>query len=551
VIRRLLFILACLLVATPGVAQVQVAVLDEAAGDPLPALVLEGGFDARFRAMPARFALPPSTTPRWVRVIPPGDARGERVLALARLPTRSVQAFLPDARGGYRQETQSFFRPDPEQFSPSAYAFFLDRPAPLAPPRPIYLRILANGRLYIDVDVQPRPEFHAGERRFGAMIVAGFTTLAVMLLFNAIFFAVLRERLYALYVAFVGAQMLWVLFATGVVFVLPGGSSAAADLPGRTSGVMIALSQALLLLFVRAYLRLRRTSPGLDRILSWVGLAFFALAALFLWPGDAGQVLIGRLASLLFSIISPALLLSLAWLAWRRVPNAGLMLLAWLPLGVMTMIRTAVSWGWIAPSTWTIYAPLQAVAFESLVLSVGLALRLRTLREERDEARQRAEIDGLTGALTRSGGETRLQSMVADARADGAWLALAFVDLDNLKQVNDRYRHDAGDAALRLFADRVGTMLPSDAALARWGGDEFLLLLPHQDADAAAALCDAIAARLREAPLVHREHRIELRASIGVAAARGADVDLGALLAQADAALYRAKRGGRDQVAGA
>jgi diguanylate cyclase (GGDEF)-like protein len=550
VIRRLLFILACLLVATPGVAQVQVAVLDEAAGDPLPALVLEGGFDARFRAMPARFALPPSTTPRWVRVIPPGDARGERVLALARLPTRSVQAFLPDARGGYRQETQSFFRPDPEQFSPSAYAFFLDRPAPLAPPRPIYLRILANGRLYIDVDVQPRPEFLAGERRFGAMIVAGFTTLAVMLLFNAIFFAVLRERLYALYVAFVGAQLLWVLFATGVVFVLPGGS-AAADLPGRTSGVMIALSQALLLLFVRAYLRLRRTSPGLDRILSWVGLAFFALAALFLWPGDAGQVLIGRLASLLFSIISPALLLSLAWLAWRRVPNAGLMLLAWLPLGLMTMIRTAVSWGWIAPSTWTIYAPLQAVAFESLVLSVGLALRLRTLREERDEARQRAEIDGLTEALTRSGGETRLQSMVADARADGAWLALAFVDLDNLKQVNDRYRHDAGDAALRLFADRVRTMLPSDAALARWGGDEFLLLLPHQDADAAAALCDAIAARLREAPLVHREHRIELRASIGVAAARGADVDLGALLAQADAALYRAKRGGRDQVAGA
>lgn len=548
--RRLVLLFATFFFCPGPAAALEIAMLDEDSGDPLPALVQEGRFEDKFQPIPARLALPPSAQPRWFRLMQSGDDSQARVLVVARLPTRSVQAFLPDMRGGYRQESESFFRPDPETFSPSAYAFELDRTAPYGPPRPIYLRIVANGRLYLDIAVQSRLEFRRGERAFSAMIVAGFTTLAVMLLFNAIFFAVLRERLYALFVAFVGAQLLWVLFATGVAYVLPGGDWLA-SLPGRTSGVMIALSQALLLSFIRSFLQLRRRSPVLDRLLRWAAIAFFGLTLVFLWPGEGGQVLIGRLASLMFTFGSPAVLMVLIWLCVQRVPRAGLMLLAWLPLGLMTMVRTGVSWGLIAPSTWTIYAPLQAVAFEALVLSVGLALRLRTLREERDEALLRAEIDSLTGVLNRNGGEIRLEKLAETARRNQGRLALAFIDLDNLKQLNDRYRHDAGDAALRQFADCVGQMLPSRGTLVRWGGDEFLILLPGVDADSAAALCDAIATRLRETILQHGPHRIELRASFGVAAAEGEAVDAVALLAQADAALYRAKRGGRDQVAGA
>jgi diguanylate cyclase (GGDEF)-like protein len=491
----------------------------------------------------------PSTRARWVRVILEQSERDAQVLAIARMPTRAVQAFLPDARGGYRSQSESFFRPDPLRFSPSAYAFALDPGVLHTPARPIYLRLIGHGRVYYEISVQSSAEFQRSERRFGAMIVAGFTTLVVMLLFNAIFFVILRERLYALYVGFVGAQLLWVLLATGTAFVLPGGEWFA-SLPGRASGSMIALSQALLLLFVREFIRVARSSLWLDHGLRWGARIFLTLALLFLLPGEFAQTSVARLASVIFSIVSPAVLAALLWLSWKRAPRAGLMLLAWFPLGLMTMLRTTVSWGWTAPSAWTIYAPLQAVAFESIVLGVGLALRLRSLREERDQARQRADFDGLTGALSRHAGAQRLQRLIESARRNGGELALAFVDLDNLKHVNDRHGHDAGDAALCRLATRVADVLPTGSALARWGGDEFLLLLPGHSIAQASALCSKFMARLRQETLTHRGLPINLRASIGVAGAAGETLDAALLLSDADAALYRAKQGGRDRVAG-
>ncbi len=160
---------------------------------------------------------------------------------------------------------------------------------------------------------------------------------------------------------------------------------------------------------------------------------------------------------------------------------------------------------------------------------------------------QAADRDAKTGLLTSAAWTSAATRTLARAAAGGREVAVLVVDLDHFKQVNDRYGHLTGDAVLRRTAETLRGALRPDTLLARFGGEEFVVLLP----DAGAAAARATAERLREAverqPRAVAELDLPVTASFGVAA--GSDVELTALLAQADRALYDAKRAGRNRVA--
>src|SRR5947209_14541888 len=158
-----------------------------------------------------------------------------------------------------------------------------------------------------------------------------------------------------------------------------------------------------------------------------------------------------------------------------------------------------------------------------------------------------AANDPVTGTPNHRTVVTTLDGEVARARRYGRTCAVLFLDLDHFKALNDSYGHPSGDAALREFAAVVRAALREPDMLGRWGGEEFVAVLPETDGDAAVI----VAERVRAAVATHifwAAGGAHLTCSIGVAASPDNADSRDALIEQADQALYAAKRLGRNQV---
>lgn len=166
---------------------------------------------------------------------------------------------------------------------------------------------------------------------------------------------------------------------------------------------------------------------------------------------------------------------------------------------------------------------------------------------ERRELEVRAATDGLTGCLNRPAVLALLQDaldgMRPEDRPDG--VAVIFLDVDGLKELNDRLGHLAGDALLAEVATRLGNAVRSRDAVGRYGGDEFVVLASHvRSAEHALTVARWIAARTLRTAVIEGE-LIEIRISLGVAWTAAPGVRAEDLIRQADAAMYRSKREGR------
>ncbi|MCL7462766.1 diguanylate cyclase [Pseudomonas sp. NW5] len=165
------------------------------------------------------------------------------------------------------------------------------------------------------------------------------------------------------------------------------------------------------------------------------------------------------------------------------------------------------------------------------------------LKRER-ELQQQATRDALTGLFNRRGGERHLERAYQATQELGQMLCVMLADVDHFKRINDRWGHAAGDRVLREVADLLQGNVRSSDRVVRWGGEEFLLILPSCPLKAALAQAD----RLRE--LIGHNERFEIgpiTLSIGVAELQVGE-SLASLIDRADKALYRAKNSGRNQV---
>lgn len=203
-----------------------------------------------------------------------------------------------------------------------------------------------------------------------------------------------------------------------------------------------------------------------------------------------------------------------------------------------------------------------AGALLSLLVIAGIALRFahltRRLRQEIERRRQAekellgsnrlleelANTDRLTGQWTRRKFEDVAQQEIGRAERYDLALSLIFFDIDHFKQINDQHGHEVGDQVLSRVAQRIKAQLRQSDCLCRWGGEEFIIFMPHTDLEHACAIAEKLRARLAAEPLAGQ---LAVTASFGVAQWRKGQT-LHELVDSADRLLYRAKQSGRNRV---
>jgi diguanylate cyclase (GGDEF)-like protein len=195
--------------------------------------------------------------------------------------------------------------------------------------------------------------------------------------------------------------------------------------------------------------------------------------------------------------------------------------------------------GWIAIFTLETMLYVVGTAFIVLVLA-----KERTVRIHRDAA----STDELTGILNRRAFFAAAQQLVARQAKKGEPVSVLMFDLDHFKAINDRFGHPVGDAALQLFATTASTSLRATDVVARFGGEEFIAMLPGSLSDATAA-AERVRNSFQAAGVTVANHPLAATVSIGAASAKLC-ADVATLIAAADSALYRAKANGRNRVEG-
>ncbi|CAM5416769.1 diguanylate cyclase OS=Stutzerimonas stutzeri OX=316 GN=CXK95_11530 PE=4 SV=1 [Stutzerimonas stutzeri] len=276
--------------------------------------------------------------------------------------------------------------------------------------------------------------------------------------------------------------------------------------------------------------------------------AYRAIAILFAIPTVfyiASHTLLGSYQQAQFSAVVGAGYAFLPFVLMAGLTIFPLTLVESLVLGMLLLMAQALA-GYLSWAT--LNWPSFAGAFWLLILIAGVASLAGMSQLAFMIALVRQAIrDPLTGIFSRGSGEEILRLQWDSAQRTGSPLALAFIDLDHFKAINDNYGHEAGDAVLRDAARSLVATLRGSDSLVRWGGEEFLLIMPDTDLQQAHRAL----ARLAGNGLGVRPDGQPLTASIGLSE-RLADVaeDYRQLLEIADQRMYQAKSGGRNRLHG-
>ncbi len=160
-----------------------------------------------------------------------------------------------------------------------------------------------------------------------------------------------------------------------------------------------------------------------------------------------------------------------------------------------------------------------------------------------------ARTDALTGIPNRGWFVKQAAALLSELDSPDGWLTTVMVDIDHFKSINDRFGHAAGDEVIRSVARYLQEQMRDRDLVGRYGGEEFVMLLPHTDRSDALIFCDRIREGIAQTQIGHGDSTLNVCVSIGFCSSMRAEItSLDGLIRAADAALYRAKRQGRNRV---
>jgi diguanylate cyclase (GGDEF)-like protein len=519
--------------------------LDPGIGAPAADRVVAGAYDASFKAQSYAAVIPSREHGVWYRIRLSTDWQDSRPPALAIFDPVGlhVELYVPP---GYAAQPRSIYSDDGDPgYTRHAIVYIL---APtLTAASAIYLHVEPERAIPRRVEVRDVSSYRAGDLSRARLDVLFPSVQLATLLVMFAFFLALRERMYAYFVGYVLCLVIYELYIFGIGYELPV-MDLLAPMAQRPAWCAALLAVALNLWFSRLFLDLARWAPRIDRVLGVASWLFVALAVSAVTPVVSRGWWIEDALSILLLLTIPVLITG-AVLAWQHGGRrGGLFLGAWIPALLLVIVRVLqLRMLWPLP-VWLEFGLPATLAYANLVLAFVLAGQTLSFRYERDVAHKLAEHDPLTGVLNRRAILARMRAEFSKARQSGEPLSVLFLDLDHFKHVNDSYGHRAGDQCLRGVIGPIAGELRQGDALGRYGGEEFLILLPGAGAADAEIVAERIRRRVQEMSMIVSGMRIGLTVSLGVAAVDAEVAIPDDLIERADAALYRSKSAGRNLV---
>ena len=418
-------------------------------------------------------------------------------------------------------------------------AFALDNAGPNEAPR--YLAIDSVLGIHPHVRVESIEHFYDRERAIWIYEISLSAALVMLVALTMALSLILRERVYFAYISYL------IMMLASIALRHPIAFRSAADF-GLSPERVAALGVLVSTIAVLATITLLREASGIasrhpraSRWMQIISISTIVLACVNLtlilsnfraaqWAFAWINLLFGAIA-----ILSAALLISTAWSGGR---SARIFLLGWVP---MVLVGAWFSIGSLvgipqtqSPHRWVMFAcVLQGIGW-----AVALGDRALSMQRERDRAWALAEVDELTGLPNRRMLDRELQN------ARNGWVLI--FDLDSFKAVNDRFGHAIGDSCLVHFAQCMREALAGDAVFGRYGGEEFVAIVPQGDREHVVLLAERLRERTLSTPVHAGDSMHRLTVSAGIAALDGTDGRTA--LSAADRALYRAKSAGRNRI---
>jgi len=384
-----------------------------------------------------------------------------------------------------------------------------------------------------------------GEQHRWANYSHGFVYgyLLALIAYNLLLYTGLRKRSHLLYAVYLAAFILMNLGYTGhgYAWLWP-------DHPGIQRYVIL-LSMVLFgvagLQFAMRFLDLARHAPALRHALHALSVA--ALLAIGV-AAAAGQQAITAWLAFGFVVLFALVMLLLGVLAVRHGYTAARYFLAAAVAGMSGTLASSLSvWGFIPFNQWTYRAVELGMLADATLLALAIAHRFRQDQQERVRAEHLARTDSLTRLPNRRAFREQAEAIWSTALRRERDITLIMIDIDHFKQLNDTWGHQRGDEALAALGQVLLAAARRGDVAARWGGEEFVLLLPETNQRQAVVLAERLRQKIGLIRLRAGDAEISLSASFGVAQRRG-EASLDALIDSADKRLYRAKQLGRDRV---
>jgi diguanylate cyclase len=554
----------------------------EVLADPGHALGIEtvagGGADLGFGPAPPGGRLAGLTSSAfWLRfrlTTAPG-VRGPLVLEIDYPLLDHVELFEEQPAGGFVRRVSGDAVPfSLRELAHAAPAFLVEPPGET--PRTFHLRIRSSGSLQVPLRLMRYDAFVAHLET--AQLVVGLF-LGMLLILTAtglLLYALMRDRLFLLFAGFIGGYTLLQAALSGQAFALlwPDATTWAS----RAGPVLVVVTALFAAAFIRDFLESRTRLPGVDRF-------FAALSAI-----GAGVILAAfvdvrwgiRLSALYATVLIGTAVVSALLLAARGFRPARYFAAAMSAFLIGMLIATLTYVGLLPYTGLTGQAMQIGTLLLAVMIAIAITTRIRDLQVARaraaesaqkyltalnqelerlvrdrtkalerknDELRELAARDSLTGLLNHRAVIEQFHHALNSAYRYREPLAVIMVDIDHFKAVNDRFGHQAGDSVLMTLARLLLQHVRAADVCGRYGGEEFLLLLPK----AVPGTAYELAERLRRQ--IHALELAELQGTRVTASFGVAELDLDGpavsgdhLIRRADEALYQAKRLGRNRV---
>ena len=409
----------------------------------------------------------------------------------------------------------------------------------------VLIRAQTADPLVMPLRLLPADEAIELQRRhdYGFGLLYGF--LLALIAYNAMIFIGLRHRSHLDYVLYVGTFLLLSLAYSGhgVARLWPG----QAGFQQYVILMLMVLLAAMGLRFASGFLHLETIAPRAHRgVRGFYLAALLAIGACTLFGLQSAAVFTAFIVLQVFSV----LMCLLGVVGLRARQDGAPYFLAGAVSGMLGASVTAMAvWRGMPFTELTFRAAELGFAVDGTILALALADRMRRIREQQLRAEHLAAFDPLTGLRNRRAFAEHAAPVWSTARRHGRPLSVIVLDLDHFKRINDSHGHAIGDTVLVAAARAIERDCRAGDIAARWGGEEFIVLMPETTGQQAWAMAERLLASVRSIDIPLGGERLGVSASVGVAEWRGHD-DLEALIREADAWMYASKRAGRDRVSG-